>query len=227
MKLIFDFDGTLHVSERTYIPAFHKVRSFMAERGWAPAREMSDEEIGYWLGYSSKEMWARYAPDLAPEQRAACAKVLGDEMLALARAGKAQMYPGTQEALEQLKAEGHTLVFLSNCHHDYMDVHAEAFGLGRWFDAFYCGEDYGWKPKTELFETIAAQLGDGGDVTREFAVIGDRFHDMRIAADHGLKSVGCAYGYGAPEELAEATIVVDDPTQLLAAIEQVVELAGR
>ena len=226
MKLIFDFDGTLHKSECTYIPAFQSVRSFMERHGWQPACEMSDDEIGYWLGYSSKEMWARYAPDLTPEQRAACAKVLSDEMLERARQGKAQLYPGARTALETLKAEGHTLVFFSNCHHDYMTVHSEAFGLNAYFDAFFCGEDYGWKTKAETFANIRARLGTTDGPAREFVVIGDRFHDIDIARVHGLVAVGCAYGYGTRDELAGAQVIVKDPEHLLEGVEQAVQLAA-
>lgn len=226
MKLIFDFDGTLHVSECTYIPAFHKVRAFMAEHDWRPAIEMSDAEIGYWLGYSSKEMWKRYAPDLTPEQRSACAKVLGDEMLKLARQGKARMYPKTREALKALKEQGHTLVFFSNCHHDYMTVHSEAFGLDAYFDAFFCGEDYGWKTKAETFEDIRARFGATDDPSREFIVIGDRFHDIDIARVHGLVAVGCAYGYGTLDELEGARVIVEKPEQLLEGVEQAIALAS-
>ncbi len=72
------------------------------------------------------------------------------------------------------------------------------FALDRWFDGFYCCQDYEFRPKTEIFSAIQKKFP--GD----FCVIGDRASDLEVAKVHHLASVGCAYGFGGPEELARA-----------------------
>ena len=265
MNLIFDFDGTLHVSHATYMPAFTDTLSWMRAQGCEPARAMSCEEVGYWLGTSSARMWeliapeageelreacaermrtrilqlaregraelyphipetlaALVAPEASEELREACAERMRARILQLARAGKAELYPHIPETLAALTALGHTLVLLSNCRHGYLQTFREVFALDAWFSRFYCGEDFGWAPKSEVFATIAADLGCAAAPQESCIVIGDRYHDIGIAREHGLRSVGCAYGYGEPSELEDASIVVEAPEELLAAIESLV-----
>ena len=220
MIIMFDYDGTIHESSSTYIPAFRKTCAYLDELGYEGARrEFSDDEIGYWLGFSAADMWNQFAPDLDDELKTRCSKMIGEEMRRLTRGGQARLYPGVEDALAQLKSEGHHLLFVSNCHHSYMQMHSDAFDLPRYFDGFYCCEDYGWPPKAELFPSIAEDWGSGKDPRDEFIMVGDRFHDHELARQHGLPFVGCAYGFGSAEELEGSAVIVDDPHDLLAAIE--------
>lgn len=205
--LVFDYDGTLHDCIRIYAPAFRAACAYLAGRGLVPAEDREDGEIARWLGFPAGEMWDRFAPALPPEEKARCSRMIGEELLRLTRAGQARLYPGALELLDGLRTEGFRLVFLSNCKHAYMEAHRRAFGLERYFDAFYCAEDYGWISKAELFPVIRERF-EG-----PFAVIGDRRQDMEAAARHGLKAVGCAYGYGAPEELAGADAAARSPAE--------------
>ena len=222
MNLVFDFDGTLHVSHATYMPAFTDTLRWLRGQGREPARAMSCEEVGYWLGTSSARMWELIAPEAGEELREACAERMRTRILQLAREGRAELYPHIPETLDALCSQGHTLVLLSNCRHGYLQTFREVFALDTWFSRFYCGEDFGWTPKSEVFATIAADLGCAAAPQESCIVIGDRYHDIGIAREHGLRSVGCAYGYGARSELEDASIVVEAPEELLAAIESLV-----
>lgn len=76
--------------------------------------------------------------------------------------------------LEQLRAQGYTLVFLSNCRHSYQEAHRRYWGLDRWFSGYFCCEDYENRPKEEIFPHIAAQF------SRPYVVIGDRASDFML-----------------------------------------------
>ena len=89
-----------------------------------------------------------------------------------------------------------------------MDAHKNAFGLGKYFVQFYCTEDYGFVPKHKIFENIKGKY-DG-----KFIVIGDRYSDIEVAKRHGLRSVGCLYGYGSAEELEGADVKVNSIDEL-------------
>ena len=41
-------------------------------------------------------------------------------------------------------------------------------------------------------------------------IVGDLFHDIETAVRNNLHSIGCGYGYGMPEELVNADVVVND-----------------
>lgn len=223
MFIVFDFDGTLHVSAATYMPAFRETLAWLETRGQTPACDLDEAAVGYWLGVDSAQMWALVAPDAPRQLREACAEHMRATILQLARAGQARLYEHIPETLDALSDDGHELVLLSNCRHDYLKTFTDVFGLTRWFAHRYCGQDYGWAPKSEVFARIAAQLGHAGVPPRdEFVVVGDRYHDIGIAREHGLRSVGCAYGYGSRDELADASVIAESSAELLGAIRSIV-----
>ena len=50
-------------------------------------------------------------------------------------------------------------------------------------------------------------------------MVGDRHHDVDGAAEHGIPTIGVGWGYAGPDELVGADRVVDDPTELVDALE--------
>ena len=81
--------------------------------------------------------------------------------------------------------------------------------LDRWFHGYYWSEGYGWKTKTEILKLLIREH-PGPSV-----MIGDRILDMKCAADCGIPSVGCAYGYASsPEEFASAACIAESPEDL-------------
>ncbi len=215
IKLIFDYDGTLHDCIRIYAPAFRRAYAWLVSNGHAPLQNFTDEWIGHWLGWGAKEMWAAFMPDLPKTIKTQASRMLGYNMLLQIHSGQAQLYSGAIDTLQKLHDAGYTLIFLSNCRHDYMTAHSEAFGLDKYFSGFYCTQDYDFAPKTEVFEHIAKRFGDPDrPISEQFVAIGDRFHDMELASTHGLRSIGCLYGFGKPSELDKATACINDVSEI-------------
>lgn len=202
VNLIFDYDGTLHDSIKIYAPAFRIAYAHLVSLGLAENKDWTDAGIRHWLGFNSQDMWNAFLPDLPQYRKDECSQIIGEAMLRFVQEGKAQLYPHVTEVLQQLKNLDYTLIFLSNCKHSYMQAHIEKFHLGEYFSSFYCAEDYAFKPKYEIFNRIKQNN------TGEFIVIGDRVQDIEIAKKHGLKSIGCSYGYGEKWELSHSTVVV-------------------
>jgi phosphoglycolate phosphatase len=211
LNVILDYDGTLHECNVVYAPAFRKAYQELVKSGLAPERTVTDKEVSYWLGFPAKEMWESFAPNLSDEQRLAYTAIINKEMLRLIEAGQARLYPGVEDMLNELLAQGYRLIFLSNCDHKYLEHHRRHFGLDRYFAAMYCAEDCDWLPKTEVFKQIFARFGGS---PADYVVVGDRSHDIDIAVTHGLKSIGCTYGYGSPEELTAATALANSPSEI-------------
>lgn len=212
MNLIFDYDGTIHNSMKTYAPAFRSTMQWLAENGYAQPKTYTDDEISYWLGFNSNDMWQKFMPGLDADIRETARIRLGEDMARRVDNGEGELFAGAEEMLSKLKKEGHYLIFLSNCRVHYMERHRRVFALDRFFDSFYCCEEFGFIPKYEIFRKIAPEH------TGEFIVIGDRFHDIETAVRNDLRSVGCGYGYGTPEELAAADIIVDSPGEIVSAV---------
>lgn len=210
--IFFDYDGTLHQSMLTYAPAFRSTMQWLSDRGYIPARSYSDSEISRWLGFNSNDMWSQFHPELAPEIREQARIRLGEDMARRIGNGEGALFPGTEDVLMKLKSEGHRLCFLSNCRRAYMERHTRVFGLERFFDFFFCCEDYDFIPKHEIFLKVAPKLRG------PFVIIGDRSHDIEIAVKNGLPSIGCAYGYGVRGELSGADIIVSDICDIPAAV---------
>ena len=216
-NLIFDYDGTIHNSMKIYEPSFRKAYQWLVDNNYAQQRDFSFEDISYWLGFNSTDMWQKFQPNLDPDIKEKVRKLLGSYMNELAVNGNARLFEGAEDMLVELKNQGHTLIFLSNCRIRYMKMHSEIFRLDRFFDYFYCCEEYDFLPKYQIFRIISLQH------TGEYIVIGDRFHDIETASENGLKSIGCAYGYGKPEELKNADIIVNDINQIPAAVRSLME----
>ncbi len=208
-NIIFDYDGTLHNSIKIYAPAFRIAYESLIQLGFAEKREWSEKEISKWLGFSSKDMWNLFMPELPIETKNRCSELIGSTMIKYLNEGTAELYPHSLEVLQSLKDAGYTLIFLSNCKKVYMDTHKKIFSLDHYFDDFYCTESYGFKPKYEIFNFIKEK--HKGD----FIIVGDRYQDIEVAINHHFYSIGCTYGYGSKAELIMATALVDNVTELI------------
>lgn len=216
-NLIFDYDGTIHESIKTYAPAFRNTCKWLADNGYIAEKEYTDREISYWLGFNSTDMWSTFQPDLNPEIREKARIMLGEDMAQRIENGRGKLFDNAEKVLDELKKQGHTLIFLSNCRVHYMERHSRIFGLDRFFDFFYCCEEYDFIPKYQIFRLFSLQHKG------QYIVIGDRFHDIETAVQNGLKSIGCAYGYSTDGELDKADIIVNNITEILSAVEKLLD----
>lgn len=210
--VLFDYDGTLHNAIVIYGEAFRRVYGQMVTDGKALPQTFSNARIAHWLGLTPQEMWEDFRPDLSEADRTVYSKAVGSAMVTLTLQGKARLYPRVPEALDALKNQGFTLVFLSNCPQNYMDAHRKAFGLNRWFDGFYCSESFDFAQKTVIYPHIRRDYG------KDFIIVGDRDKDMAIASTFGLPAVGCLYGFGSREELSPAACLVETPQEMVEAL---------
>ena len=198
--LIFDWDGTIHDTSHLYGCAFRNVYQTLVDRGYAPEHYYSDEEMSKYLGMTGPAMWQAFMPELPEEIRTEASKQVAKE-LAAGVPLYARLYEGAEEVLTELKERGYQLVYLSNCRHLYMEANRARWNLDKWFDGFYCSEDYHFIPKEDIFPDIQKKFPG------PYAVIGDRYTDLAIGRVHGIHSIGCAYGFGTEEELASADCI--------------------
>jgi phosphoglycolate phosphatase len=206
--LIFDWDGTLHNTKALYGNAFRCAYQWLVAEGYAPAHDYTDDEVSGYLGMNAKVMWNTFMPQLPQPVKEQASDIIGRHMVDGIRSGKAVLYPGALETLAALKQAGYRLVFLSNCKVAYLDAHREVFELDRYFDGFYCCQQFDFIPKKDIFPHIQADFPGG------FLMIGDRYSDLETAYTHHFPAIGCSYGFGTPEEWKNADHVASDVTEL-------------
>ena len=206
--IIFDWDGTLHDTTKLYGNAFRVGYKWLVDNGYAEDRYYSDANAAEYIGYSAEEMWKIFMPHLPKEVTDIPNGIVAETMVTAIEDNKAVLYPGALDVLAELKKEGYKLAFLSNCRISYMQAHRKYFNLDRYFDRMYNCEAFGWAGKPEIFNTLKKELP--GD----HIMIGDRLTDLEVAYVHGLKSIGCSYGFGQPEELKDADRIADNVRQI-------------
>lgn len=154
--VFFDYDGTLHDTMALYGPAFRAACAWLSKEGWLERRTYADADIACWLGWTTEEMWTTFAPHLPePVWREASLRVR-DEMERLRKEGRARLFPGVEEALDEVASRGATMVLLSNCWRSYGEDHMREFGLGRWIEGLHCAQDFDWIPKWQIYREVAS-----------------------------------------------------------------------
>jgi len=207
--IYFDYDGTLHNSNKIYAPAFRKAYDFLVENHKAEQKDWKDEEIAKWLGYTSIEMWKNFMGSLEESFRNKASLIIGQEMREQMIAGNAELYDNSLNTLKELKNRGYVLVFLSNCGIKYMETSRKIFDLDLYFDSMICSGMYDYIPKHEILKIIKHQF------EMDQVIVGDRFHDIESGNINGIKSVFCEYGYGNKNEGETSTVRIKEVKELL------------
>ncbi len=196
---VFDLDGTLHRTEMALLPA---IRLALRDVG---APQPSEREILALFGepmevfcgtmLADPDSWGPFRDGVRRHQ-------------AVTVPESGESFPGTGEMLRRLREKGWTLAVCSNSGLGYIELVTGALGLGHLFD--HLRGTRGEASKTVRVGGLLAT----GEYEAAF-MAGDRYHDVEAGVENGIASIGCAYGYGAPEELEQADFVVGSPLEIL------------
>ena len=127
-------------------------------------------------------------------------------------------YPGVLDEVRAVAAAGATAAIVTNKRHAGATAMARRFGWngvfagGVWSGDMFPGRKLA---KTELLAEVMRRLGAAPG---ESVMVGDTASDFEAARANGVFSVGVEWGYGRPDELAEADVTVSAPCELRAAV---------
>lgn len=124
-------------------------------------------------------------------------------------------YPGIREMLEVLKAQGHRL-FVATSKPEEMSVKIlQHFQLDTYFERI-CGATLDGS-RSHKADVIAYLLEQAEGVT-EAVMVGDTAFDVIGAKEHGIPTIGVAWGYGLVEDMkkAGAAAIAQTPEELAA-----------
>lgn len=128
------------------------------------------------------------------------------------------VYDGIPQALQALKAAGHSLYLATAKPHVYAKQITAHFGL-----AGYLTQEYGPEldgTRNDKDALLAYALQDLNLPAASCAMVGDRSYDYNAARAVGMGSVAVNWGYGSAQERALADVSCDDPAGLVVAIDQ-------
>jgi phosphoglycolate phosphatase len=212
--IIFDLDGTLFQTEKVGVPAFRETFAQLRRDGLYQGELPTDEKIRSVFGMTHEEIWETLLPQSSDEVRHLADKLMLAKELELFEKGVGQCYPGVEETLNQLVAQGWTLFIASNGVGPYVRGALSSKGLISLFKGIYTAGDYETETKVDLVRICKETHG----ITHGF-MVGDRSSDVRAGKENGLTVIGCRYAdfpqFGKEDELQGADHTVSTFPELL------------
>lgn len=125
-------------------------------------------------------------------------------------------YPGVMDAVRRIKARGGAVHIATNKRHAGAAALAARFGWMDVFGSLFAGDMLcaaGGAPMRKP-ALLAYAMRALGAVPGDCTMVGDTANDFDAARENGIASIGVAWGYGRPDELARAGRIVRSPEEL-------------
>jgi phosphoglycolate phosphatase len=181
--VVFDWDGTLFDSTALI------TRCIQAACVDVGAPRPSDEQASYVIGMGLIEALQHAAPGLARERYPELGARYRHHYLA--RQHELMLFDGTLTMLEALKARGHLLAVATGKSRRGLDDALNSSALRGLFDATRTADETASKPDPRMLHELMNDLVVGPERT---LMIGDTTHDLQLALNAGVASIGVSYG---------------------------------
>jgi phosphoglycolate phosphatase len=203
--LIFDLDGTLTDSKPGILGCLRKVLD---------ARGMGDcGPLDRFIGPPVEEWVVLLLPNGSEDERASMAR---DYRACYDREGwrDNSVFPGVREMLNELHRLGFPLFVCTSKQQHFAVRILDFFELSGLFTAIYGDkQEYSSHSKVDLVAKILSEHSLRPDSTW---MIGDRSYDIDAAHANQLRCLAAGWGYGSPEECAQADATVPTPADVSA-----------
>lgn len=205
MPIVFDCDGVLVDSESL---AWTAISAAMQHFGVTVTETDRENLVGHPFEYEY-EYFSRTA-DLPPIESVGAA--ISDEMFALFER-HLEAFEDAKDTLEVLARRGVALAVASTSARDRLDVSLRSTGLADFFSVSVAGDEVpAVKPAPDLFLRAAELLGVAPETC---TAVEDSPVGIAAAKAAGMRVVAVDRGDFAPEELAEADVLVPRLTPAL------------
>jgi len=206
---VFDCDGTLIDGQAAVCEA---MRSGFAEVGLAVP---PNHEIRRIVGLSLPIAIRHLAPDAAPEVHALAVEAYRAAFFEARQQGLVHepLYDGIRELLQALRGNGWELGVATGKTRRGLDGGLALHGIADLFSTLQTSDLHPSKPDPAMLEAAMAETLAMPEHT---VMIGDTAYDIEMARSAGVRAIGVAWGYHAPDELyaAGADDVAEDPDHL-------------
>jgi phosphoglycolate phosphatase len=201
--LIFDLDGTLTDSKPGILGCLQKVIDARGIHNQGP--------LDRFIGPPVEEWVVDLLPNGTEGDRIALAR---DYRACYDREGwcNNSVFPGVPQMLVDLRRQGFPLYVCTSKHHHFAVRILDAFELSPLFQAIYGDKlEYASHSKADLLANILLEHSLGRDTAW---MIGDRTFDIDAAHANNLRCLAAGWGYGTPEEWAQADAVAPTPADV-------------
>jgi phosphoglycolate phosphatase len=181
--LIFDWDGTLMDSAGVIVDSIQRACEDIGLP--APSERASRQIIGLGLMQALQTL----LPDLPAEDYPRLVERYRHHYLG--RDAQIPLFAGVTDGIRALSESGFQLAVATGKSRVGLERALEASGLGAWFVATRCADQTHSKPHPAMVLELIDELG--ADPVRTL-VIGDTSHDLLMAANAGVASLGVTYG---------------------------------
>lgn len=196
--IVFDCDGTIVDSQHLIAAAM--AETFSAEGLMPPTTALVRRVVGL----SLEQAIAR----LLPQDRVPDAARLADAYKHVFQRLRSDpimpqdpLFPLARETLRELAAGDYLLGIATGKSRRGLEVTLERHGLADLFATVQTADDAPSKPDPAMLRQAMAETAAAPGET---IVVGDTVFDMMMAANAGVRALGVAWGYHAPEELRTA-----------------------
>ena len=212
-NILIDLDGTLTDPKE----GIHRSIRFALEKLGCPIADEVDLDwtIGPPLKGSLARLLNSQSVELAEQALAAYR-----ERFAVIGLFENQVYPNVAETLCKLKQQDYQLFLATAKPTVYAKQILVHFELDQYFTEIHGSELTG--ERTNKADLIAYILEQEQLNAQHCVMVGDRQYDIVGARAHGIDTIAVSYGYGTPEELAQAQPItqINQFNELIECIEQ-------
>lgn len=213
--LIFDLDGTLTDSMPGILGCLRKVLGAWGIDSQGPLERFVGPPVDQW----TEEL----LPEGPAETRAALAR---DYRGCYDREGwkNNSVYAGVSAMLADLRGRGFPLYVCTSKQQHFAERILHLFSLSGQFTSIY--GDRAEYPSHSKEDLLARLLLERSIDSANAWMIGDRIFDIRAARANSVRCIAAAWGYGTPEEYAEADAVAATPADVLALVSVEIDHGG-
>ncbi len=194
--ITFDWDGTLFDSTAVI------VRSIQAAVLEVGGTVPTDQQASYVIGLGLLQALAHAAPDVPKDKYPALGEAYKKHWAR--HVDDISFFPGTMAMLQALKARGNKLAVATGKSRRGLDevLQRELGGvrLSSVFDASRTADETAGKPDPMMLRELMEELGVKPE---RMLMIGDTTHDLLLARNAGVASVGVSFGAHAHDAFAK------------------------
>jgi phosphoglycolate phosphatase len=188
--LIFDWDGTLMDSAGVIVDSIQRA---CEDIGLAAPSDRASRQI---IGLGLLQALQTLLPDLPEDDYPRLVERYRHHYLG--RDDQIPLFAGVNRAIPELHASGFQLAVATGKSRLGLSRALEASGLGPWFAATRCADQTHSKPHPAMVLELIDELD--ADPARTL-VIGDTSHDLLMASNAGVASLGVTYGAHEADDL--------------------------
>lgn len=181
--LVFDWDGTLLDSAGAIVAAIQAACRDLE------LPEPSDERARHVIGLGLGEALRHAVPNLPELHYPQMVERYRHHYLS--RDHELRLFDGAAELVEELADAGFALAVATGKSRAGLDRALQTSGLGAYFQASRCADECFSKPHPQMLDELMQAFAVAPERT---LMIGDTTHDLQMAKNAGVASLGVSYG---------------------------------